>query len=563
MLSTVLCADTLHVPRNFPTIQAALDAAANGAEIVLARGVYSGAGNRELDFHGKALTLRSATGQPATCVIDCGFSTRGFYFHCGETDKTVLSALTIRSGQSICGSAIACEYSSPTISDCVLTGNTANDGGALHCLSSSPTLVRCTISGNAASGEGGGIYCTLSNPTLTDCTITNNTAFAGGGGMYCHFSSPALSRVTFTRNSGRFGGALFCNLASPVLTDCTLRENAALGVRSYGGAVFAYASHLLLTGCTLANNSALGADARGGAVYAYYEPSLLLNYCTLTGNRATGAGGGVYCCEANATLRNCTLVDNAAGERGGGMYCQQSNPTLTNCIVWSNSPQAIASHGSTPLVKSCDVQGGWPGRGNLDVDPRFVGGGDLRLRGDSPCIDAGTTDLPPSWKPGDLPSSPPLLDGDGDGIARADLGSAEYAPPVRVVSGPEVPWDTVGDTTAWAGGSTAWSDAPTDSVAAVAADAPAGTAEPGDDVPGDLDCDGLANAGDIDAFLLAVLDPARYGVAYPGCRRSTADLNCDGLVDALDFQRFEACLNGDCAPCPTMARRRAAPDPTE
>src|SRR5437763_1278627 len=61
---------TLTVPAAFPTIQAALNAAASGDTVLVANGVYSGPGNVNLDFNGKAITLRSAGGRDA-CVIDC------------------------------------------------------------------------------------------------------------------------------------------------------------------------------------------------------------------------------------------------------------------------------------------------------------------------------------------------------------------------------------------------------------------------------------------------------------------------------------------------------------
>ncbi len=62
-------ADTLNVPDDFLTIQAAIDAAVDGCEIVVADGTFTGDGNRDLDFGGKAITLRSANG-PAACFID-------------------------------------------------------------------------------------------------------------------------------------------------------------------------------------------------------------------------------------------------------------------------------------------------------------------------------------------------------------------------------------------------------------------------------------------------------------------------------------------------------------
>ena len=79
-------AEERHVPSEYPTIQAAIDAADpnNGDEVIIADGTYTGAGNKDLDFAGKAITVRSASGNPALCIIDCEHDGRGFYFHSGE-----------------------------------------------------------------------------------------------------------------------------------------------------------------------------------------------------------------------------------------------------------------------------------------------------------------------------------------------------------------------------------------------------------------------------------------------------------------------------------------------
>lgn len=58
------------------------------------------------------------------------------------------------------------------------------------------------------------------------------------------------------------------------------------------------------------------------------------------------------------------------------------------------------------------------------------------------------------------------------------------------------------------------------------------------EMPGDMNCDGAVNEADIPAFVLALLDPAAYSAAYPGCDPTRADLNTDGESDALDLQPF-------------------------
>ncbi len=61
-------------------------------------------------------------------------------------------------------------------------------------------------------------------------------------------------------------------------------------------------------------------------------------------------------------------------------------------------------------------------------------------------------------------------------------------------------------------------------------------------VPGDLNCDGLVNAFDIDPFVLALTDPAAYADAFPTCNILNGDCNNDGNVNAFDIDPFVSLL---------------------
>jgi hypothetical protein len=249
-------------PADFNNIQAAIDDSNDGDTIIVADGTYTGVGNRDIDFFGKAITLRSENG-PQNCIIDCnGTKTdphRGFIFQSGEELDSLVEGFTITNGyapmeetgppfdiyESV-GGAILCWGSSPTINHCVFTGNSANSvdsfafgfGGAISCYGySSPTITYCVFNGNSAE-HGGGVSNYLgSSPILANCLFRNNSANGSnpdgpGGGMYIDsYSDPVLLNCTFSANSanGDVGGGIFFQASEPIITNCIFWGNTDTG----------------------------------------------------------------------------------------------------------------------------------------------------------------------------------------------------------------------------------------------------------------------------------------------------------------------------------------------
>ncbi len=98
----------------FCTIQEGIDAAVNGDTVLVLDGEYTGAGNHNLDFGGRLITVRSANGA-AGCVINCQSLGRGFYFHNGETATAVVQGFTITNGREYYGGGMYNYDSSPTV----------------------------------------------------------------------------------------------------------------------------------------------------------------------------------------------------------------------------------------------------------------------------------------------------------------------------------------------------------------------------------------------------------------------------------------------------------------
>jgi parallel beta-helix repeat protein len=159
----------------YTSIQVAIDDADYGEMILVHDGTYF----ENINFKGKAITVLSENGVATTIIDGSEDGSVVTFDHCEGTDS-VLEGFTLQNGLDDDGSGIFCKsYSSPTITNCIITNNRAyNEGGGIFCRNySSPTITNCTITNNRAEdGRGGGIYCYNTMPKIINCLLLDNTA---------------------------------------------------------------------------------------------------------------------------------------------------------------------------------------------------------------------------------------------------------------------------------------------------------------------------------------------------------------------------------------------------
>ena len=423
VLAAPVHASTVCVPGGAGTIQQALDAANGGDTVVVADGTWAGPGNRDLDFAGKAIELRSVNG-PEACTIDAGGSAetphRAFAFQSGEGGGSSVTGFTIAGGYAIgegtagSGGAILCVAASPTIAGNVFIGNHADGfaehgGGAIACLGGAEPLIAGNDIIENSSPTGGGVFSYESSPVITGNRFADNAA-SYGGGLYCAYGDPAIHANRFTANRAVFAGGLYIAACSPMVLNNIVSGNRA--VRNGGGAVIAYS-----------------------------QAGLWHN--TIVANRAILYGGGLMCGYSQIECGAGIFWGNTAALGHQLAVASESELTVTDCDVEQAQAEAYVTGGSALLWESGNFDAGplftdpghWDDTGSSTPDDDTWIDGDYHLQPGSPCIDAASTDVTDT----DIEGNPrPLCwpsHGPGDPGRIYDAGACEAVPQRGDVNG--------------------------------------------------------------------------------------------------------------------------------
>jgi hypothetical protein len=307
---------------DYPTIQAALDASANQDTVLLADGTFTGVGNRDLRFAGVwRVTVRSMSGDPTTCIIDCEGSAaephRGFTLTDGDPPQELIEGITIINGF-------------------VTTSPEYTYGGGILCDSETEIDISNCIISNCEASSGGGVWCgSLAWVDISDCLFAGNRAIDGGGLAVIWAANVEISGCTFSANVateeggaiGRYGG--FAG-SGPGVTDCTFTGNAAPS----GAALYCSNVNMSL------NRVIIASSTQGEAVFCGEEGHAWLYCSNVYGN----AGGDWVGCIADQLGSDGNIEQDP-------QFCSANPDTDWNWHIQTDSPCATAV---------CGMMGAWP-----------------------------------------------------------------------------------------------------------------------------------------------------------------------------------------------------------
>jgi Right handed beta helix region len=402
-------ATTRRVPADHPTIQAAINASANGDTVLIAPGTYT----ENINFAGKAIRVTSEGG-PQVTIIDGNQIATVVTFNSGEGLSSELSGLTLQNGAPRFGigngGGVNIQNSSPTITNNIVVNNSASEGGGIRVGGGSPIISNNRITNNTTGGFGGGIFAGGSSPIIRENLITENTAGFGGGIAMLGTSSAQILNNSIVSNTAQFGGGIELFASGPV----TIRSNL------------------------ISRNEAQG----GGGIEMVNDSPAVIVQNLIVKNRASSSGGGISWGNQPGAVINNTIADNDAPDGSGIFGGFSIGAIFINNIVVAKAGQVAFSgfsSNSIPTVfKSNNVfspQGAAYGvnlpdqtgmNGNISADPLFADAlnDNYHLLPGSPSIDAGDN-AAPNLPATDFDGDPRILDGNGDGLAIVDQGVDE------------------------------------------------------------------------------------------------------------------------------------------
>jgi hypothetical protein len=313
-----------------PTIQAAIDSAAEGDEVLVGPGTYTwtnqgtGAVAGFIRFLGgqEGITLRSELG-PENTILDAEYNSRVIYIH--AHNRITVDGFTIKHGVApsfgdYVGGGFFTHIAREVVRNCIFIGNRANYGGGISCVVNDGFIrvEGCTFIDNEAVVGGGALLLANGSGTcyVSDCLIRNNKAGSRGGGIYQSDCHSRIERCVISGNEAGSEGSGFCESAgkTAVISACTFSRNRVAGTVVYakGGSVLSL--ERLIVAFNVSN--ALGADATS---------TVSIGCCDIFGNLG-GNGIPAGYIEKGTNLSVDPLFCGAAGSEN--YYLRSDSPCV-------------------------------------------------------------------------------------------------------------------------------------------------------------------------------------------------------------------------------------------
>ena len=376
-----LMAAIIHVPGDQPTIQAAINAAHPGDTVLVAPGTYV----ENVNFMGKAITVRSSNG-PKLTIIDGNAAAPVAAFVTSEGPKSVLSGFTLQNGLGTFnfqyqGGGVSISYASPTIKGNVITKNSADDGGGVGVYWGSPIISNNTITKNYGQFGGGISFVGPSSSQVLHNNISSNTAGSGGAAELFGAGNVFIEDNRIVGNSASYGGGFWIvNESDEVIVQNLFARNTA----SSGSQIYSLIPQST-KGFALINNTIVSAP-HGNADAAVIADGF----------------------NTNVLIENNVIY--AAGDKAA-LLCNPIYVYGPPIVEFNDAFNSTLAYGD-----SCSDMNGV--QGNISLDPLLVKGG-YQLSLGSPAINAGSNSAP-SLPAKDLANKPRISGG------TVDMGAFEY-----------------------------------------------------------------------------------------------------------------------------------------